>query len=138
MSKLTQRKAEKAEKVQGDILVSQEKKDDIKQKAFTQTYNLFGFAGHRDNIIALLNQRHRGEPFLAPFTAHLKKIGAEKLDDYSKMEFHLTEYNIHLTFKTSRLEEAEMSYPIADLTSEPDFRLKAPKSWFQRLFTSSS
>lgn len=112
-----------------------EKREEVKQKAFTQTYNLFGLHGHRDNIIALLNQRHRGEPFLEPFTAHLKKIGADKLDNYSKMEFHLTGYNIHLTFKTIHSEEAEMSYPIADLSAEPDFRLKAQKSWFQRLFT---
>jgi hypothetical protein len=121
--------------VQEETISQQEKREEVKQKAFTQTYNLFGLHGHRDNIIALLNQRHRGEPFLNPFTAHLKKIGADKLDNYSKMEFHLTEYNIHLTFKTIKTEEGEMSYPIGDLTSEPDFRLKATKSWFQRLFS---
>lgn len=103
------------------------------QKAFSKTYNLYGIEKRRDAIIALIQQQHRGEPFVAPFVAHLQKIGAEKLDPYSKMEFHLQQFGIQLTFLTSSRDEGEMNYPIADLIDEPDFRLKREKTFFEWL-----
>lgn len=103
------------------------------QKAFSKTYNLYGSEKRRDAIVALIQQQHRGELFVAPFVAHLQKIGAEKLDPYSKMEFQLQEFGIHLTFLTSYREESEMNYPIANLNDEPDFRLKREKTFFEWL-----
>ena len=105
----------------------------VVQKSFTKTYNLFGSEKRRDAIIALIQQQHRGDPFVVPFVAHLLQIGVDKLDSYSKMEFHLQQFGIHLTFLTSSRDESEMNYPIADLTDEPDFRLKREKTFFEWL-----
>jgi len=105
----------------------------VVQKPFTKSYNLFGSEKRRDAIVALIQQQHRGEPFVVPFVAHLKQIGTDKLDAYSKMEFHLQEFGIHLTFLTSSRDENEMNYPIADLTDEPDFRLKRERTFFEWL-----
>ena len=103
------------------------------QKSFSKSYNLYGSKNRRDAIIALIQQQHRGEPFVAPFVAHLHQIGKPKLDSYKKMEFHLYEYGIHLTFLTSHETEDEMEYPISDLTDEPDFRLKREATLFEWL-----
>jgi hypothetical protein len=103
------------------------------QKPFSKTYNLYGDRNRRDAIIALIQQQHRGDPFVVPFVSHLQKIGKEKLDPYKKMEFTLHEFGVTLIFLTSYEEESEMAYPIADLTSEPDFRLKRPRTLFEWL-----
>ena len=88
----------------------------VVQKAFRKTYRLFGTKGRRDAIIAIIRQQHGSDPFVAPFVDHLNKIGKDKLDPYSKMEFDLSQFNIQLTFLTSQAEVSEMSYPIPDLS----------------------
>jgi hypothetical protein len=106
---------------------------EVLQKSFTKTYRVFGEDRRRDAIIALIQHQHRGEPFVAPFVAHLMKIGPYKMDVYSKIEIQLLEYGIHLTFMTSTTEESEMDYPIPDLTREPDPRLKRDRTFMEWL-----
>jgi hypothetical protein len=103
------------------------------QKPFTKTYRIYGDAGRRDAIIALLKQQHRGEPFLQPFMDHLLKIDVFKLDPYKKMEFDLSQFGIKFTFLTSFEGEDEMSYPISDLSHDPDWRLKRARTWSEWL-----
>ena len=105
----------------------------VLQKPFSKTYNLYGDKNRRDAIVALIQHQHRGEPFVVPFVAHLQQIGKEKLDSYKKMEFTLHEFGITLTFLTSHSDDSEMAYPIADLTSEPDFRLKRQRTFMEWL-----
>lgn len=106
---------------------------EVLQKSFTKTYRVFGEDKRRDAIIALIQHQHRGEPFVAPFVAHLMKIGPYKMDVYSKIEIQLLEYGIQLTFLTSTTEEFEMDYPIPDLTREPDPRLKRDRTFMEWL-----
>jgi hypothetical protein len=86
----------------------------------------------RDEIIRTVENNFRGENFITPLIAHLKKIGPDKFDAYSEIELAITEYNVFLTFKMKRGEEHAMSYTLPDLTLEPDARLAAPvrKRWF--------
>lgn len=105
----------------------------VAQKAFSKTYRLFGTKGRRDAIIAIIKQQHSSEPFVAPFVDHLNKIGKEKLDSYSKMVFDLSQFNIQLTFLTSQAEVSEMSYPISDLSLDPDPSLERPRTFLEWL-----
>jgi hypothetical protein len=105
----------------------------VAQKAFSKTYRLFGTKGRRDAIIATIRNQHGSEPFVAPFIDHLNKIGREKLDPYSKMVFDLSQFNIQLTFLTSQLEVSEMSYPIPDLSMDPDPSLERPRTFLEWL-----
>jgi hypothetical protein len=122
-------------KVKEDPPVSPIFKNDKKvaQKAFSKTYRLFGTKGRRDAIIAIIKQQHSSEPFVAPFVDHLNKIGKEKLDPYSKMVFDLSQFNIQLTFLTSQAEVSEMSYPISDLSLDPDPSLERPRTFLEWL-----
>jgi hypothetical protein len=101
------------------------------QKSFTKTYKLFGEERRRDAIIALIQHQHRSEPFVVPFVAHLKMIDPYKLDNYGKLEFKLLEYGIELTFLTWGPDDSEMSYPIANLTDEPDHRIKRSQTFME-------
>ena len=105
----------------------------VVQKAFRKTYRLFGTKGRRDAIIAIIRQQHGSDPFVAPFVDHLNKIGKDKLDPYSKMEFDLSQFNIQLTFLTSQAEVSEMSYPIPDLSMDPDPSLERPRTFLEWL-----
>jgi hypothetical protein len=101
------------------------------QKSFTKTYKLYGEDRRRDAIIALIQQQHRGELFVAPFVTHLKMIDPYKMDEYSKLEFKLLEFGIELTFLTSNPDESELFYPIPDLTMDPDPRLKRMRTFME-------
>ena len=94
--------------------------------------------GVRDAIIRLVEREYAEEAFTAAFVNHLKKIGAEKFDQYSEIEFKLPEYSTHLVFKTRRDEVDEMTYTLPDCTLDPDPRLAAAvpriRSWFGGLF----
>jgi hypothetical protein len=101
------------------------------QKSFAKTYKLFGEEKRRDAIIALIQHQHRSEPFVVPFVTHLLNIDPYKLDNYGKLEFKLLEYGIDLTFLTWGPDESEMSYPIANLSDEPDHRLKRSRTFME-------
>jgi hypothetical protein len=133
MSSLTKRAVQQKGQGQEVETMRDRQKAPAVQQPFTKTYRLFGTEKRRDAIIALIQQQHRGEPFVAPFVEHLKKIGKDKLDPYSKMEFTLGEYNIRLTFLTSTFEVSEMAYPIADLANEPDHRLRRNRTFLEWL-----
>lgn len=82
----------------------------------------------RDAIIENIRHDFPHEPFTAPFVAHLRKIGYDKLDAYSEMVFELSEYNVILTFRATRDEPDEFTYTLPDLTLEPDPRLTNERS----------
>ena len=103
------------------------------QQSFAKTYLLYGVKNRRDAIIALVQQQHGGEPFAAPFVAHMKEVGKKALDSFSKITLHLLEYNIHLTFVTSNFVPSEFEYTIETLSSEPDFRIKRAKTFLEWL-----
>ena len=98
-----------------------------------KTYLLFGPKKRRDAIIALVEQRHAGEPFVVPFIAYMKNIGKKSLDEYSKIIIHILEYNIHLTFVTSNFVEKVLEYTIDKLTAEPDYRFRRSKTFLEWL-----
>ena len=98
-----------------------------------KTYLLFGLKKRRDAIIALVEQRHGGEPFVGPFISHMKKIGKKSLDEYSKIIIHILEYNIHLTFVTSNFIEHALEYTIETLSAEPDYRFRRSKTFLEWL-----
>lgn len=104
----------------------------VLQRPIRQTYSLsLCETGVRDRIVSVVRGNHGGEPFATPFLAHLMKIGADKLDIYSEIEFNITEYNVNLTFKMTREVEEAMTYTLPDLSLEPDDRLVTPrKRWF--------
>ena len=104
----------------------------VLQRPIRQTYTLnFCESGVRDRIIEIVRGNYGTNPFAEPFIAHLRKIGADKLDIYSEIEFNITEYNVNLIFKMKREEEDAMTYTLPDLSLEPDERLAAPrKRWF--------
>jgi hypothetical protein len=103
------------------------------QPSFEKTYLLFGLKNRRDSIIALVEQRHSGEPFGPPFADHMKKIGKKSLDEYSKIIIHILEYNIHLTFVTSDFVENALEYTIESLSAEPDYRFRRAKTFLEWL-----
>ena len=88
---------------------------------------LIGSKTIRDSIISTVRQTYKREEFTVPFTTHLSKMGKKSLDDYSQLEFVLTD--IRLVFRTSRVEKNEMVYSAIDLHLEPDPTLVA-KSWW--------
>lgn len=105
----------------------------VLQRPIRQTYNLsLCDTGARDRIIQVVQGNYGDQAFAAPFIAHLRKIGADKLDIYSEIEFAITEYNVNLTFRMTRAEEEAMTYTLPDLSLEPDARLAAPqrRKWF--------
>ncbi len=64
------------------------------------------------------------------FICHLKKIGADKLDNYSEIEFKLTQFGARLVFKAwlpLGKEPEEMTYTLPDLTLDLDERIAASK-----------
>ena len=128
MSKLTKRTPKDAETTAAPYMV---KEPVTVQKSFTKTYKLFGEERRRDAIIALIQHQHRSEPFVVPFVAHLMNIDPYKLDNYGKLEFKLLEYGIELTFLTWGPDDSEMSYPIANLTDEPDHRIKRSRTFME-------
>ena len=98
-----------------------------------KTYLLFGLKNRRDGIIALVEKRHGGEPFVIPFVDHMNKIGKKSLDEYSKIIIHILEYNIHVTFVTSNFIEKVLEYTIEALTAEPDYRFRRAKTFLEWL-----
>ena len=115
-------------------------KGSVLQRPVRATYNL-GLCQHdvRDCIIDTVLRNHSDQPFSAPFVAHLRKIGRDKLDIYSEIEFAITEYNVNLLFKTRRDVTEEMTYTLPDLSLEPDARLATTaaagrRGWFGGLF----
>lgn len=100
---------------------------------YEKTYLLFGLKKRRDAIIALVEQRHAGEPFVAPLITHMKNIGKKSLDEYSKIIIHILEYNIHLTFVTSNFVEKVLEYTIETLSAEPDYRFRRSKTFLEWL-----
>jgi hypothetical protein len=128
MSKLTKKTPNEATTTPTPFIV---KEPTTFQKSFTKTYKLFGEEKRRDAIIALIQHQHRSEPFVVPFVAHLMNIDPYKLDGYGKLEFKLLEFGIELTFLTWGPDESEMSYPIANLSDEPDHRLKRSRTFME-------
>lgn len=106
----------------------------VLQRPIRQTYTLsMCETGVRDRIIQVVQGNYSDQVFAGPFVAHLLKIGADKLDVYSEIEFAITEYNVNLIFKMRRDEEEAMTYTLPDLNLEPDARLAAPlarRKWF--------
>ena len=109
----------------------------VLQRPLRAAYNL-GLCPNdvRDCIIETVLRNHADQPFATPFVAHLRKIGRDKLDIYSEIEFAITEYNVNLVFKMRREAVEEMTYTLPDLSLEPDIRLAAPqrRGWFGGLF----
>ena len=103
------------------------------QQSFSKTYLLYGIKNRRDAIIALVQQQHGGEPFVAPFVVHMKEVGKKALDSFSKITMHLLEYNIHLTFVTSNFVPSEFEYTIEALSVEPDFRIRRKRTFLEWL-----
>ena len=54
------------------VMQTQEKP--ILQKPFSKTYTLYGTHNRRDAIIALIQQQHRGEPFVVPFVPYVTAV----------------------------------------------------------------
>ncbi len=103
------------------------------QQSFAKTYLLFGVKNRRDAIIALVQQQHGGEPFVGPFVVHMKEVGKKALDAFSKINIHLLEYNIHLTFVTSNFVPSEFDYTIEALSAEPDVRIRRKRTFLEWL-----
>jgi hypothetical protein len=66
--------------------------------------------------------------FTAPFIKHLSKFGKKSLDEFSELEFMLSDHGVRLVFKTTRFEKNEMTYTVANLAQAPDPALSA--KWF--------
>ena len=109
------------EKTNGTLAFSYDK---ILQKPVCRTYKLGTCTrGVRDAILRLLAREYAGEPFVEPFSAHLRKIAEDAFDTYSELEFVLEEYNVRLSFQTIREKEDAMTYTLPDCRLEPDERL---------------
>ena len=98
------------------------------QRLIDQTHILVGSKNIRDAIIATVAQTYKRDVFTAPFVKHLSKFGKKSLDDYSELEFILSDHGVRLVFNTSRFEKNEMTYTAANLTADPDPALAA--KWF--------
>jgi hypothetical protein len=94
--------------------------------------------GVRDTIIRIVERDYADEAFASAFVNHLKKIGSDKFDQYSEIEFKLPEFSTRLVFQTRRSDPDEMTYTLPDCTLDPDPRLTAAapraRSWFGGLF----
>ena len=109
----------------------------LRVRPLNATHNLgLCETGVRDAIIGIIQRDYKDEAFTPQFVNHLQKIGADKFDQYSEIEFKLPEFSTHLVFQTKRLEVDEMTYTLPDCTLDPDPRLAAPrrKKWFGGLF----
>jgi hypothetical protein len=110
-----------AEKTSATLAFSYDK---VLQKPIKRTFKLGTCeSGVRDAILRLLVREFPEEPFLEPFSSHLRKIGVEAFDPYSELEFVLEEFNVRLTFHTIRVREDVMTYTLPDCSLEPDERL---------------
>ena len=100
-------------------------------KPINKTHHLGSVgSGIRDAIIRIVERDYADQPFTQSFVCHLKKIGSDKLDNYSEIEFKLTQFGARLVFKAwlpLGKEGEEMTYTLPDLTLDPDERLAAPK-----------
>jgi hypothetical protein len=101
-------------------------------KSINKTHHLGSVgSGVRDAIIRVLERDYADQPFTKSFICHIKKIGVDKLDNYSEIEFKLTQFGARLVFKLwlpLGKEPEEMTYTLPDLSLDPDERLlSAPK-----------
>ena len=95
----------------------------------SRTHVLIGSKNIRDAIIASVRQNYKREGFTEPFVAHLSKMDKKSLDEFSQLEFILSD--VRLVFKTSRVEKNEMAYSAYDLYSDPDPALMVrPSRWW--------
>jgi hypothetical protein len=63
----------------------------------------------------------------------MKEVGKKALDAFSKINIHLLEYNIHLTFVTSNFVPSEFDYTIETLAAEPDVRIRRTRTFLEWL-----
>lgn len=111
----------------------------LRVRPLNATHNLgLCETGVRDAIIRIVERDYAEEAFTSAFVNHLKKIGSDKFDQYSEIEFKLPEFSTRLVFQTRRNEVDEMTYTLPDCTLDPDPRLAAAppraRSWFGGLF----
>ena len=109
----------------------------VRVRPLNATHNLgLCKTGVRDAIIQTIENKYKDEAFTTQFIEHLRKIGANKLDQYSEIEFDLSSFSTRLVFQTQRSEVDEMTYTLPDCSLEPDPRLAiAPsKKWFGGIF----
>ena len=101
------------------------------QRRIDQKHMLIGSKNVRDAIIATVAKAYKRDVFTNEFIQHLSKFGKKSLDDYSELEFILSNYGVRLVFKTSRFEKNEMTYTATNLAADPDPALAAfSAKWF--------
>lgn len=83
--------------------------------------------GTRDSIISKLQELAPHAAFTKPLVDHLKKMGADKLDKYNKIDFSLQEYYIGLHFFTSLVGGEELTYTFPENPGDPPEELKRKK-----------
>lgn len=98
------------------------------QRRIDQIHTLSGSKNVRDAIISAVSYNYKRDVFTAPFVKHLSKFGKKSLDEYSELEFILSDHGVRLVFKTSRFEKNEMTYTATNLAHTPDPALAA--KWF--------
>lgn len=83
--------------------------------------------GVRDAIIAKIKEVAPQAPLTKPFTDHLKKMGADKLDVYNKIDFVLEEFHVTIQIVTSRMGGEEMVYTFPKNPGDPPTELMRSK-----------
>ncbi len=101
------------------------------QRRIDQNHILLGSKNIRDAIISTVAQVYKRDVFTTPFIKHLSKFGKKSLDEFSELEFMLSDHGVRLVFKTSRFEKNEMTYTATNLAADPDPALAAfAAKWF--------
>ena len=82
----------------------------------------------RNNILAVLEEKFKGDPHFNEIYAHFKAFDSQCLDQYSDFIILIKLYGTRIHFVTSRVEYSGMEYTLQDWNSEPaeQFR-KRPK-----------